>query len=178
MQCRGASSSFFRFVVSLCVRCCVVSLLPVPLLALYICMSLCESVCGGIFTRFLLLLYLWFYLIFSSLPMNHFLPSHLHVFTFRHRLPVSLLMPRSWWLLVCRNAWWCFPFEAMEALSCHLMWVAAATYCSILAPKSLLATLIGVLGMAHFSLGKCNYTLFQMRISIFVYTPMEIYGNK
>lgn len=41
------------------------------------------------------------------------------------------------------NAWWCFPFEAMEALSCHLMWVAAATYCSILAPKNLLATLIG-----------------------------------
>lgn len=136
-------------------------------------MSLCESVCGGIFTRFLLLLYLWFYLIFSSLPMNHFLPSHLHVFTFRHRLPLSLLMPRSWWLLVCRNAWWCFPFEAMEALSCHLMWVAAATYCSILAPKSLLATLIGVLGMAHFSLGKCNYTLFQMRISIHLWKYME-----
>ncbi|XP_017154292.1 uncharacterized protein LOC108163489 isoform X2 [Drosophila miranda] len=52
------------------------------------------------------------------------------------------------------NAWWCFPFEALESLSCHLMWVAAATYCSILAPKSLLATLIGVLGMAHFSLGR------------------------
>ncbi|XP_070494972.1 major facilitator superfamily domain-containing protein 6 isoform X2 [Chironomus tepperi] len=52
------------------------------------------------------------------------------------------------------NAWWCFPFEAMEALSCHLMWVAAATYCSLLAPKSLLATLLGVLGMAHFSLGR------------------------
>lgn len=35
VQCREASPSFFRFVVSLCVRCCVVSLLPVPLLALY-----------------------------------------------------------------------------------------------------------------------------------------------
>jgi hypothetical protein len=46
-----------------------------------------------------------------------------------------------------RNAWWCFPFEAMEALSCHLMWVAAATYCALLAPKNLLATLIGVLGI-------------------------------
>ena len=34
------------------------------------------------------------------------------------------------------------------------MWVAAATYCSLLAPKNLLATLIGVLGMAHFSLGR------------------------
>lgn len=42
----------------------------------------------------------------------------------------------------------------MEALSCHLMWVAAATYCAVLAPKNLLATLIGVLGMAHFSLGR------------------------
>lgn len=34
------------------------------------------------------------------------------------------------------------------------MWVAAATYCAVLAPKGLLATLIGVLGMAHFSLGR------------------------
>lgn len=55
---------------------------------------------------------------------------------------------------IFRNSWWCFPFEAMESLSVHLMWVAAATYCAMLAPKSLLATLIGVLGMAHFSLGK------------------------
>ncbi|XP_034239545.1 uncharacterized protein LOC117644314 [Thrips palmi] len=52
------------------------------------------------------------------------------------------------------TAWWCFPFEAIESLAVHLMWVAAATYCSILAPKTLLATLIGVLGMAHFSLGR------------------------
>lgn len=42
----------------------------------------------------------------------------------------------------------------MEALAVHLMWIAAATYCALLAPKNLLATLIGVLGMAHFSLGK------------------------
>ncbi|XP_054266161.1 uncharacterized protein LOC128988671 isoform X2 [Macrosteles quadrilineatus] len=52
------------------------------------------------------------------------------------------------------SAWWCFPFEAIEALSVHLMWVAAATYCAIIAPKTLLATLIGVLGMSHFSLGR------------------------
>ncbi|KAK6637376.1 hypothetical protein RUM44_007792 [Polyplax serrata] len=52
------------------------------------------------------------------------------------------------------EAWWCFPFEAMEALAVHLMWIAAATYCALLAPKNLLATLIGVLGMAHFSLGR------------------------
>ncbi|XP_046383523.1 uncharacterized protein LOC124154065 [Ischnura elegans] len=52
------------------------------------------------------------------------------------------------------NAWWCFPFEAIEALAVHLMWVAAATYCATICPKNLLATLIGVLGMAHFSLGR------------------------
>lgn len=52
------------------------------------------------------------------------------------------------------NPWWCFPFEAMESLSVHLMWVAAATYCAILAPKTLLATLIGIAGMAHFSIGR------------------------
>lgn len=62
--------------------------------------------------------------------------------------------------LRCRDPWWCFPFEAMESLSCHLMWVAAATYCSILAPKGLLATLIGVLGMAHFSLGRGSGSFF------------------
>lgn len=55
---------------------------------------------------------------------------------------------------VIESAWWCFPFEAMESLSVHLMWVAAATYCATLAPKSLLATLIGVCGMAHFSIGR------------------------
>ncbi|XP_068917217.1 major facilitator superfamily domain-containing protein 6-A isoform X2 [Tenebrio molitor] len=52
------------------------------------------------------------------------------------------------------SAWWCFPFEALESLSVHMMWVAAATYCAILAPKGLLATLIGVIGMAHFSIGR------------------------
>lgn len=34
------------------------------------------------------------------------------------------------------------------------MWISAATYCALLAPKTLLATLIGVLGMSHFSLGR------------------------
>lgn len=50
-----------------------------------------------------------------------------------------------------------FPFEAIESLAVHLMWVAAATYCALLAPKNLLATLIGVSGMSHFSLGKRIY---------------------
>ncbi|KAL3289336.1 hypothetical protein HHI36_022774 [Cryptolaemus montrouzieri] len=55
---------------------------------------------------------------------------------------------------VIESAWWCFPFEALESVSVHLMWVAAATYCAIIAPKNLLATLIGILGMAHFSIGR------------------------
>jgi len=53
-----------------------------------------------------------------------------------------------------RDPWWVFPFEAIESLAVHLMWVAAATYCALLAPKNLLATLIGLSGMSHFSLGK------------------------
>ncbi|XP_018322678.1 uncharacterized protein LOC108735277 [Agrilus planipennis] len=52
------------------------------------------------------------------------------------------------------SAWWCFPFEALESVSVHLMWVAAATYCAIITPKNLLATLIGVVGMAHYSIGR------------------------
>ena len=57
-------------------------------------------------------------------------------------------------LLIFREPLWVFPFEAMEAVAVHLMWVAAATYCAVIAPRNLLATLIGVVGMAHFSLGK------------------------
>lgn len=34
------------------------------------------------------------------------------------------------------------------------MWVAAATYCTLLAPRNLIASFIGILGMAHFSLGR------------------------
>lgn len=62
-----------------------------------------------------------------------------------------------------------FPFEAMEAVAVHLMWVAAATYCAVIAPKNLLATLIGVVGMAHFSLGTVVHLGANMsfRLSIF-----------
>lgn len=34
------------------------------------------------------------------------------------------------------------------------MWVVATTYCAVLAPNNLVATLIGVSGMVHFCLGK------------------------
>jgi hypothetical protein len=76
--------------------------------------------------------------------------------------------PQTQYAISCRNPWWCFPFEAIEALAVHLMWIAAATYCAVLAPKTLLATLIGVLGMAHFSLGNTiNYALVQCFPNIF-----------
>lgn len=78
------------------------------------------------------------------------LKNHIHQQTKDHRLSNAIS---------CRNPWWCFPFEAIEALAVHLMWIAAATYCAVLAPKTLLATLIGVLGMAHFSLGNIDCVL-------------------
>ncbi|XP_049771164.1 uncharacterized protein LOC126136592 [Schistocerca cancellata] len=58
------------------------------------------------------------------------------------------------------SPWWAFPFEIIEATAVHLMWTAAATYCTILAPRWLLATLIGVLGMSHFSLGRGSGSFF------------------
>lgn len=101
----------------------------------FLCVCMCVCAYMSTYTVYFFP-YVWFLCLFSSFGNSIWLLSGL--------------------FSIFRNAWWCFPFEAMEALSCHLMWVAAATYCSILAPKSLLATLIGVLGMAHFSLGKCN----------------------
>jgi MFS_1 like family len=58
------------------------------------------------------------------------------------------------YVMTCSDPWWSFPFEAMEATAVHLLWVAAATYCTLLAPHNLLASIIGILGMAHFSLGE------------------------
>ncbi|XP_058118432.1 major facilitator superfamily domain-containing protein 6-like [Anopheles ziemanni] len=52
------------------------------------------------------------------------------------------------------NPFWCFPIELNEAISCYFMWVVATTYCAVLAPTSMVATLIGVAGMVHFCLGK------------------------
>ncbi|XP_042873043.1 uncharacterized protein LOC122253799 [Penaeus japonicus] len=52
------------------------------------------------------------------------------------------------------NPWMCFPFETLEVFTYQLMWVAAATYCPILAPKGLLATMTGMAGAMHYSFGK------------------------
>ncbi|KAB7496862.1 Major facilitator superfamily domain-containing protein 6 [Armadillidium nasatum] len=52
------------------------------------------------------------------------------------------------------SPWLCFPFEILEIFTYQLMWVAAATYCPILAPKGLLATMTGIAGSVHYSLGR------------------------
>ncbi|CAL1297400.1 unnamed protein product [Larinioides sclopetarius] len=52
------------------------------------------------------------------------------------------------------NPWWCIPFEAMEAFTYHLMWVAAATYGAELAPVGLLATIQGCVGGFHYGVGR------------------------
>ncbi|XP_054708258.1 major facilitator superfamily domain-containing protein 6-like [Uloborus diversus] len=52
------------------------------------------------------------------------------------------------------NPWWCIPFEAMEAFTYHLMWVAAATYGAELAPQGLLATIQGCVGGLHYGVGR------------------------
>ncbi|CAG9859820.1 unnamed protein product [Phyllotreta striolata] len=58
------------------------------------------------------------------------------------------------------TAWLCIPFEALEAIAVHFMWVAAATYCAVLAPKGLLATLLGVCMVAHYSVGRGSGSFF------------------
>ena len=55
---------------------------------------------------------------------------------------------------VIHSPWWCIPFEAMEAFTAHLMWVAAATYSAKLAPKGLMATVQSVVGGLHYGVGR------------------------
>ncbi|XP_071534119.1 major facilitator superfamily domain-containing protein 6-like [Panulirus ornatus] len=52
------------------------------------------------------------------------------------------------------NPWMVFPFEVLEVFTFQLMWVAGVTYCPVLAPKGLLATMTGLVGCTHYSLGR------------------------
>lgn len=52
------------------------------------------------------------------------------------------------------DPWLVFPYELLEIFTYQIMWVAAATYCPILAPKGLLATMTGLAGATHYSLGR------------------------
>ncbi|XP_058056174.1 major facilitator superfamily domain-containing protein 6-like [Anopheles bellator] len=92
----------------------------------------------------------------TSIPMMYLLSSitgwvgHVNLLVlafFAHGLRI---LGYSW----IDNPFWCFPIELNEAISCYFMWVVATTYCAVLAPSTLVATLIGVAGMVHFCLGK------------------------
>lgn len=54
------------------------------------------------------------------------------------------------------SPYWCFPFEAMEVFTYHLMWVAAITYSAELAPEGLRATMIGCVGSLHYGIGRAS----------------------
>ncbi|KAK7080309.1 hypothetical protein SK128_013083 [Halocaridina rubra] len=42
----------------------------------------------------------------------------------------------------------------LEVFTYQIMWVAAVTFCPILAPKGLLATMTGLAGAVHYSVGR------------------------
>ncbi|XP_069992367.1 major facilitator superfamily domain-containing protein 6-like [Penaeus vannamei] len=58
------------------------------------------------------------------------------------------------------DPWLVFPYEMLEVFTYQVMWVAVVTYCPILAPKGLLATMTGVTGATHYSLGRGVGALF------------------
>ncbi|XP_063588956.1 major facilitator superfamily domain-containing protein 6-like [Penaeus indicus] len=58
------------------------------------------------------------------------------------------------------DPWLVFPYEMLEVFTYQVMWVAVITYCPVLAPKGLLATMTGVTGATHYSLGRGVGALF------------------
>ncbi|XP_042878928.1 major facilitator superfamily domain-containing protein 6-like [Penaeus japonicus] len=58
------------------------------------------------------------------------------------------------------DPWLVFPYEMLEVFTYQVMWVAAITYCPLLAPKGLLATMTGLAGATHYSLGRGVGALF------------------
>lgn len=52
------------------------------------------------------------------------------------------------------NAWWCIPYELMEAFTLHLMWVATVRLAYQIAPPGMLATLQAVVGGLNFAVGR------------------------
>lgn len=52
------------------------------------------------------------------------------------------------------DPWWIMPFETLEIVTYHLMWVAAATYAAHLSPPGLLATIQGFIEGVHYGVGK------------------------
>ncbi|XP_047496052.1 major facilitator superfamily domain-containing protein 6-A-like isoform X1 [Penaeus chinensis] len=58
------------------------------------------------------------------------------------------------------DPWLVFPYEMLEVFTYQVMWVAVVTYCPLLAPKGLLATMTGLTGATHYSLGRGVGALF------------------
>ena len=52
-----------------------------------------------------------------------------------------------------RDPWLSLPFEALEAVTIHLMAVSMSLFCASAAPTGLLATLHGLSGGIHYSVG-------------------------
>ncbi|ETN64833.1 hypothetical protein AND_003414 [Anopheles darlingi] len=92
----------------------------------------------------------------ASIPMMYLLSAitrrvgHVNLLVLAFFAHAVRILGYSW----ISNPYWCFPIELNEAISCYFMWVVATTYCAVLAPNGLVATLIGVAGMVHFCLGK------------------------
>uniref|UniRef100_T1E8L3 Putative transporter n=1 Tax=Anopheles aquasalis TaxID=42839 RepID=T1E8L3_ANOAQ len=92
----------------------------------------------------------------ASIPMMYLLThitrrvGHVNLLVLAFFAHAVRILGYSW----ISNPYWCFPIELNEAISCYFMWVVATTYCAVLAPNGLVATLIGVAGMVHFCLGK------------------------
>lgn len=92
----------------------------------------------------------------ASIPMMYLLThitrrvGHVNLLVLAFFAHGARILGYSW----ISNPYWCFPIELNEAISCYFMWVVATTYCAVLAPNGLVATLIGVAGMVHFCLGK------------------------
>ncbi|EFX74053.1 hypothetical protein DAPPUDRAFT_252370 [Daphnia pulex] len=52
------------------------------------------------------------------------------------------------------DPWMSLPFEALEAVTIHLMGVSCSMYCAQYAPPGLLATLQGMAGSCHYAIGR------------------------
>ena len=69
--------------------------------------------------------------------------------------------------LCSMDPWLCLSFEALEAVTVHMMAVASSMYCAAAAPAGLLATLNGAVGSVHYSFGNW-VTLFRF----WVFSPI------
>ena len=58
-----------------------------------------------------------------------------------------------------RDPWLSLPFEALEAVTVHMMAVASSIYYAAGAPPGLLATLNGPVGSFHYSFCRFRITL-------------------